>query len=148
MMRILEGESLLNDASGLVCFRFAVAAMMTGVFSFWGAALDFVWVSLGGIAVGITLTLALTWIKNVVSQRLGEQLHGVASRATDTVQLTGHTHPSWLAGYVIAITLGLATLRFAWLFVSLRLALFHGRVATNEPTATSALTLGKHRFNH
>ena len=47
----------------------------------------------------------------------------------------------WLAGYVIAITLVLATLRFAWLFVSLRSVLFHGRVATNEPTATSALTL-------
>jgi Na+/H+ antiporter len=33
LMHILEGESLLNDASGLVCFRFAVAAAMTGAFS-------------------------------------------------------------------------------------------------------------------
>ena len=30
MMHILEGESLLNDATGLVCFRFAVAAVLTG----------------------------------------------------------------------------------------------------------------------
>src|SRR5215218_8255609 len=33
LMHILEGEALLNDASGLVCFRFAVAAALTGAFS-------------------------------------------------------------------------------------------------------------------
>ena len=33
LMHVLEGESLLNDATGLVCFRFAVAAVMTGGFS-------------------------------------------------------------------------------------------------------------------
>src|SRR3546814_15352709 len=33
MMHILEGESLLNDASGLVCLRFAIAAALTGTFS-------------------------------------------------------------------------------------------------------------------
>jgi CPA1 family monovalent cation:H+ antiporter len=34
LMHILEGESLLNDASGLVCLRFAIAAALTGVFSY------------------------------------------------------------------------------------------------------------------
>ncbi len=38
IMHILEGESLLNDASGLVCMRFAVAAMLTGAFSLADAA--------------------------------------------------------------------------------------------------------------
>ncbi|TVV70751.1 Na+/H+ antiporter, partial [Sphingomonas solaris] len=47
MMHILEGESLLNDASGLVCLRFAVAATLTGSFSATGAALDFLWVAAG-----------------------------------------------------------------------------------------------------
>ncbi len=207
MMRILEGESLLNDASGLVCFRFAVAAMMTGAFSAWGAAFDFLWVVAVGIAVGVGLTFALTWMKNVASRRLGEssgsqilisllipfgcyllaeelnasgilaavaagltmsfvessgkahavtrlrrntvwdaiqftangvifvllgeQLHGIVSSAATTVQFTGHSHPMWLAVYVMAITLGLAALRFAWVFVSLRLVLFHSRVAMN-----------------
>ena len=60
MMRILEGESLLNDASGLVFFRFAVAAMMTGAFSLWGATLDLVWAAAGGIAVGVGFTFVLT----------------------------------------------------------------------------------------
>src|SRR5690606_24447572 len=41
VMHVLEGESLLNDASGLVCFRFAVAAAVTGAFSLSSAALAF-----------------------------------------------------------------------------------------------------------
>ncbi|WEK50096.1 MAG: hypothetical protein P0Y66_20920 [Candidatus Kaistia colombiensis] len=49
MMHILEGESLLNDASGLVCLRFAVAAALTGTFSLDDAALNFVWVADGGL---------------------------------------------------------------------------------------------------
>lgn len=44
MMHILEGESLLNDASGLVCMRFAVAAMLTGTFSLGEASLTFLWI--------------------------------------------------------------------------------------------------------
>ncbi|MEO6800216.1 MAG: cation:proton antiporter, partial [Rhodanobacter sp.] len=46
LMHILEGESLLNDATGLVCFRFAVAAVMTGSFSLISASLTFLWVAL------------------------------------------------------------------------------------------------------
>jgi CPA1 family monovalent cation:H+ antiporter len=41
LMHILEGESLLNDASGLVCLRFAIAASLTGAFSIQHAALNF-----------------------------------------------------------------------------------------------------------
>jgi CPA1 family monovalent cation:H+ antiporter len=41
MMRILEGESLLNDATGLVGMRFAVAAALTGAFSLPDAARSF-----------------------------------------------------------------------------------------------------------
>ena len=72
MTHILNGESLLNDASGLVCFRFAVAALLTGSFSLSGALMEFAWVAAGGIAVGAGLTLALTWLKNRLSEFLGE----------------------------------------------------------------------------
>jgi CPA1 family monovalent cation:H+ antiporter len=72
MMHILEGESLLNDASGLVCLRFAVAAALTGAFSLQQAALNFVWVALGGIAVGIGVTWSVARAKNWVSRRFGE----------------------------------------------------------------------------
>ena len=65
-------ESLLNDASGLVFFRFAVAAMMTGACLLWGATLDLVWAAAGGIAVAVGSTFVLTWIKRFVSLRVGE----------------------------------------------------------------------------
>src|SRR5947208_4256547 len=45
---ILEGESLVNDATGLVALQFAVVAVMTGGFSLANATLQFVLVSLGG----------------------------------------------------------------------------------------------------
>jgi NhaP-type Na+/H+ or K+/H+ antiporter len=72
MMHILEGESLLNDASGLVCMRFAVAAMLTGSFSLSDAFLTFLWVALGGVAIGVCVTWAVTWIKQRVTDSLGE----------------------------------------------------------------------------
>ncbi|MFZ3483239.1 Na+/H+ antiporter [Sphingomonas sp. 3-13AW] len=74
MMHILEGESLLNDASGLVCLRFAVAAALTGTFSAYNAALNFLWVAFGGLAIGIAVTMAVTWVKFRVSRRFGEDV--------------------------------------------------------------------------
>jgi Na+/H+ antiporter len=50
---ILEGESLLNDASSLIIFRFAMIALATGQFIWYTAALSFGWMLLGGIGVGI-----------------------------------------------------------------------------------------------
>src|SRR6201996_855540 len=55
---LLEGESLVNDATGLVLYRFAVAAALTGTFSASGAVLNFGGLALGGIAVG----LAFGWL--------------------------------------------------------------------------------------
>lgn len=69
IMHILEGESLINDASGLVSFQFAVAAMMTGAFSLASASLGFLFISLGGIVLGLALTLAksilVRWIRRL-----------------------------------------------------------------------------------
>ena len=55
MVSIAEGESLLNDASSLIVFRFALAAVITGQFYFQQAAVSFVLVIAGGIAVGVAL---------------------------------------------------------------------------------------------
>ncbi len=57
---LLEGESLVNDATGLVLFRFAVAAALTGVFSAGEAALSFGALAAGGVAVGIAFGFATT----------------------------------------------------------------------------------------
>jgi Na+/H+ antiporter len=52
---ILEGESLVNDASSLIVYRFALAALFTGKFVFWRAGMDFLVVVFLGIAIGIAI---------------------------------------------------------------------------------------------
>ena len=53
VVTILEGESLVNDASGLVLYKFAVAAVLTGTFSLRDASVEFVGVAIAGIVIGI-----------------------------------------------------------------------------------------------
>lgn len=52
---ILEGESLLNDASSLIIFRFAMIAVATGQFIWFEAATSFIWMVLGGISAGLLI---------------------------------------------------------------------------------------------
>jgi CPA1 family monovalent cation:H+ antiporter len=52
MSALLQGESLLNDAAGLVLFRFAVAAALTGTFSLTDATLTFSVLTVGGVLLG------------------------------------------------------------------------------------------------
>lgn len=73
VMHILEGESLLNDASGLVCLRFAIAATLTGSFSVVDASLTFLQLALGGIAIGVGVTWTITRLKGWLSLKLGEE---------------------------------------------------------------------------
>ncbi|HEU4769468.1 MAG TPA: Na+/H+ antiporter [Pyrinomonadaceae bacterium] len=58
LVSIIEGESLLNDASSLIVFRFALAAIITGQFDFQEAALTFVIVIVMGIAAGLLVGFA------------------------------------------------------------------------------------------
>src|SRR5678816_2171002 len=53
LVSIAEGESLLNDASSLIVFRFALAAVITGQFDFRDAAFSFLLVIFMGILVGL-----------------------------------------------------------------------------------------------
>jgi monovalent cation/hydrogen antiporter len=50
IVTVLEGESLVNDATGLVALRFALAAAASGTFSLGQAAAEFVWIAAGGLA--------------------------------------------------------------------------------------------------
>src|SRR2546421_2119250 len=65
---ILEGESLINDATSFISFRFAIAAVMTGAFSLPHASLQFLLVAAGGICVG----LAVGWLATQVQKRLDD----------------------------------------------------------------------------
>ncbi len=53
VVTILEGESLVNDASALIAYRYAVAAVTTGTFVFWKAGLEFLMVAGVGIIIGV-----------------------------------------------------------------------------------------------
>ncbi|MGO6905553.1 cation:proton antiporter, partial [Rhizobium ruizarguesonis] len=107
---LLEGESLLNDASGLVLFRFAVAAAATGAFSAAEAGGSFLVLALGGAVVGIVVGTA--WFKLVrllgdeyliiaasvllgwIAYLAGEQLHvsGVIATVTAGLIMSWHQH--------------------------------------------------------
>jgi Na+/H+ antiporter len=89
---ILQGESLLNDASALIIFRFALVAVSTGQFIWQQAAMSFFWMVVGGVAVGLLVAwlfvkahkflrteassdIALTLIEPYFMYWLAEQLH-------------------------------------------------------------------------
>src|SRR5438045_280315 len=59
---IVEGESLVNDATALVALQFAIAAVATGSFSLGYAAIQFVFVALGGIAIGFVIGSIVRWV--------------------------------------------------------------------------------------
>ena len=71
-MTILEGESLLNDASGLVALKFAVAATLTGLFSWGEVAKEFTWMAVGGIGIGALLGWAFSYARGTITRRLGD----------------------------------------------------------------------------
>jgi monovalent cation/hydrogen antiporter len=63
LITLIEGESLVNDATALVAYSFAVAAVLTGTFSLWHAAWRFVVDVLGGIAIGLAVGFVLRQIR-------------------------------------------------------------------------------------
>ena len=63
---ILKGELLLNDASGIVSFQFALAAVITGTFSLWGASVELVYSFVGGLVLGV----ALGWLGSFIVRRV------------------------------------------------------------------------------
>lgn len=110
---ILEGESLVNDASALVLYRAAVAAAVTGEFLLSNALLEFVYAAIGGVLVGILVgavtrwaltrlddgftEIAATLIAPYVAWVLAEQLHTSAVLAC----VAGGIYVRW---YYSAIT--------------------------------------------
>ncbi|WP_109481039.1 Na+/H+ antiporter [Paraburkholderia sp. C35] len=110
LMVLLEGESLLNDAAGLVLFRFAVAAALTGTFSASHAVMSFAALAVGGVAVGcvvgyvvvcllrlldddyliITTSVISAWISYIAGEMLG--VSSVISTVTCGMLLGWHQH--------------------------------------------------------
>ena len=73
---VLKGESLFNDASGIVGFQFALAAAFTGEFAVGQAAGEFVISFFGGTLFGLVIAAAANWLfETVRSLRLGNHHH-------------------------------------------------------------------------
>ena len=68
LVTILEGESLVNDASGLVIYKLAIAAVLTGAFSLAEATTQFALVSIGGVVIGVVLAFVFI----AIHRRLGD----------------------------------------------------------------------------
>ncbi|MBZ9771263.1 Na+/H+ antiporter [Mesorhizobium sp. CO1-1-8] len=110
LMHILEGESLLNDASGLVMFRFAVAAVLTGSFSLAAASLSFLYAAAIGILIGVAALFVAAKLLQLLN-RIG----GVPAEAQVLVMVLlpfiaylGAEHVG-ASGVLAAVTAGLLT---------------------------------------
>ncbi|MCD8914036.1 sodium:proton antiporter [Staphylococcus simulans] len=68
-MTILEGESLLNDAAGIISFKIAVAALITGAFSITDAVGQFLVSSIGGLVVGLIVGIVLVRLRIILARR-------------------------------------------------------------------------------
>jgi CPA1 family monovalent cation:H+ antiporter len=67
VLTILEGESLVNDASALIAYRFAIAAIGTGSFVFLQAGIDFVLVVGGGVIAGLVVGFIFVLLHKLIS---------------------------------------------------------------------------------
>lgn len=73
VITILEGESLVNDASALIAYRYALAAVITGAFSLWKAGIEFFLVSVGGILIGVVIGYVFVWVhKKIIDNSIVE----------------------------------------------------------------------------
>ncbi len=69
ILHLVSGESLINDASGLIAFKYAVAATVTGYFSLTEATNDFLYISLVGLLFGLVLMLAIDLLKDILRRQ-------------------------------------------------------------------------------
>ncbi|HYG20364.1 MAG TPA: cation:proton antiporter, partial [Ohtaekwangia sp.] len=65
VITVLEGESLVNDATGLIAYRYAVAAVVSGTFSINQAGIQFVIVAIAGILLGLVIAVIFKWIHSI-----------------------------------------------------------------------------------
>ena len=103
IVNVVEGESLVNDASALVAYRVALAAAVGGTFSVVDASLEFA----GAVAGGIALGLAVGWLSAEIRRRLND----TPTELTVSL-LTGYAafvpaHELDLSGVLAAVTAGL-----------------------------------------
>ena len=107
IIAVLEGESLVNDASGLIAYKYALAAIAAGNFVLWQASLNFLYIAAAGIAIGLgigyvmyrihkrficdpIIEVTLTFLTPFASYLLAEEFHfsGVLAVVTTGLYLS------------------------------------------------------------
>lgn len=109
-MTILEGESLINDASALVAYRFAVAAVTGAAFVFWKASLEFVFLLGGGILVGMIMGKLLAFILKRIKDDAIVVISFMLIMPFVTYLIAEEIHVS---GVIAVVMLGLVISRFS-----------------------------------
>ncbi|WP_121809614.1 Na+/H+ antiporter [Mucilaginibacter kameinonensis] len=107
---ILEGESLVNDASALVAYRFAVAAVTGAAFIFWKATLQFFILMAGGFVVGLVMGKILAFIIKRVHKNDMVTVSFLLLMPFVTYLVAEHFHVS---GVIAVVVLGLSIARFS-----------------------------------
>src|SRR6185436_3511298 len=79
LVTVLEGESLVNDATALVAYRIALAAAAGVGFSLLDATWEFVWKAAGGVAVGLVVGWVIAWVRERLDDPLLENTIGLLS---------------------------------------------------------------------
>ncbi|MFD0898618.1 cation:proton antiporter [Loigolactobacillus binensis] len=69
VLHLVSGESLINDASGLIGFKYGIAAAVTGIFSWQQAAGDFFYISIVGALMGMVLMAAIQAVRTFMLQQ-------------------------------------------------------------------------------
>ena len=125
LVTVLEGESLVNDASGLIAYKYALAAILAGNFVLWEAGLNFLLVVAAGAGIGLAvgyilylvhkkfvcdavIEVTLTFLTPFASYLLAEQFHfsGVIAVVTTGLFLSFHSgqifsHESRIMAYSV-----------------------------------------------
>ncbi len=107
---ILEGESLVNDASALVAYRFAVAAVTGISFVFWRASLQFLGLLAGGYAVGFVIAKILALILEKIKHNTMATISFMLLMPFVTYLIAEHLHVS---GVIAVVVLGMGIARFS-----------------------------------
>jgi len=108
LVTLLEGESLVNDATGLVLYRFAVAAALTGAFSGWALVGEFGLIALGGLGVGI----AMGWITSQLQVRLRDPMLELAMSLTAPFATYWVCETAQVSGVLGVVAVGLFRARW------------------------------------
>ncbi len=155
LLTILEGESLVNDASALVLYRLGTTALLTGIFSLTDASIEFFKIVIGGIAVGlvlgfiiqrfsrrylgpvvgVVLSITIPYVTYILADSLG--VSGVLAVVTNGLvgSLTILSHPAPLRrilGFVMWDIYSILLNCFIFILIGLQLKLLVSEMSLNE----------------